>query len=183
MRAFISVNLNESLHEEIGRLQQSLESEVRGVRWTKPQNCHLTLKFLGEISDLVLDTLGKSLPGIGQALDPFSIEIGGLGCFPKNGPLSILWIGASQGGDELSALENAIREPLIKSGISFDKKPFVPHLTIGRAKRNQRASFTNLEACQDTVLGKLSVDAFYLMESKLLPTGPVYTERLRVPLG
>lgn len=183
MRAFISVNLDEPLRGAIEEIQKILTPAAPGIRWTRAENCHLTLKFLGEIPLEAVPKLEASLKPVGERVQPFSIELGGAGQFPPRGPLSVLWIGCRQGEASLNALEKHIRQALNEEEIGFDRKPFSAHLTIGRSNRNVKVFFNNPEKYQDLVLGSLRVESFSLMESVLQPSGPAYTERRRFGLG
>ena len=183
MRAFISVNLDEPLRGSIEKIQKILIPAAPGIRWTQAENCHLTLKFLGEIPVESIPKLEAGLKPVGERLKPFTIELGGAGQVPPRGPLSVLWIGCRQGEASLNALEKHIREALEAAETGFDRKPFSAHLTIGRSPRNEKVFFKNPEKYQDLVLGTLRVESFSLMESVLQPSGPVYLERRRFALG
>lgn len=182
MRAFISINLSDALHRAIRELHDRLDGEVRGIRWIPAENCHLTLKFLGDTPEPLVQTIAEELRPIGSAFDPFPIELGGIGQFPPRGPLSVLWVGLKSGEAVLRALEQSIQQVLDNAKVSFDRKPFSPHLTIGRPRRGEQP-FLRATARQPVSLGAMQVDAFCLMESVLQPSGPIYTVRHRFPLG
>ncbi|HOJ59496.1 MAG TPA: RNA 2',3'-cyclic phosphodiesterase [bacterium] len=183
MRAFISVNLDQPLKDSIEKIQKILTPAVSGIRWTRAENCHLTLKFLGDIPVESVPQLQACLRPVGERMRPFVIELGGVGQFPPRGSLSVLWIGCREGAASLSELEKQIRGALENSKVGFDRKPFSAHLTIGRGNRHMKVFFKNPERYQDLALGTLRVESFSLMESVLQPSGPVYTERDRFTLG
>lgn len=182
MRAFISINLNSVIFDQIAGLQKNLGRIVYGIRWTKPENCHLTLKFLGEYPEENLSVLGKVLDPAAEKFSAFPLELGTIGYFPPKGSLSILWLGVKKGDSALLALEHEIDQALQKAAIPFDHKGFVPHLTIGRAQRGQHVYLNTKTLPPDSLFDILTVDAFYVMQSVLKPEGPVYTPRLRFPL-
>ncbi|MFB3786864.1 MAG: RNA 2',3'-cyclic phosphodiesterase [bacterium] len=182
MRAFISVNMDQRWLESIEKIQKILTPAVSGIRWTRAENCHLTLKFLGEIPLEAVPKLEAGLKPVGERVQPFPIELGGVGQFPPRGPLSVLWIGCRQGEASLNALEKLIRQALEEAEIGFDRKPFSAHLTIGRSNRNVKVFFKNPEKYQDLSLGTMRVESFSLMESVLQPSGSMYTERRRFGL-
>jgi 2'-5' RNA ligase len=175
MRAFLSINLTSELHRAVEELQSRLEPSISGIRWTKPENVHLTLKFFGDIVAQDVDTIVSCLNPITAEFSAFPVEFSGVGRFPEKGVLSILWIGSQRGKIELIAIEQAIRESLIRAKCSFDKKSFIPHLTIGRAMRNQKPHIHQWEKHKNITLGEMTVDSFCLMESQLTPSGPVYS--------
>ncbi len=183
MRAFISINLTDELHQAIDQIQLRLNRDARGIRWTRAENCHLTLKFLGDVSEEVAQSLIKELEPVGSSFDPFHLELGSIGQFPPHGPLSVLWVGTVHGEAPLRALEQAIHQRLVNAAVPFDRKPFSPHLTIGRARKGDRPFLANAKEYENMHLGSLQVREFCLMESLLQPSGPVYTVRARFPLG
>ncbi|MDX9753294.1 MAG: RNA 2',3'-cyclic phosphodiesterase [bacterium] len=181
MRAFISINLSPTIQAQIRDVQAALRDSVRGIRWTAPENCHLTLKFLGEFPESCLPTLGQVLDPVAAQFSPFSLEFGTFGTFPPRGPVSIVWLGLTKGESTVRALEEEMGKALHQAGIAFDKKQFVPHLTIGRAQRNQTAYFNGKSVPAHSGFDPLRVEAFYAMQSELTPQGPIYTPRLRFP--
>lgn len=183
MRAFLSINLSQELHQSIEEAQRRLEGDALGIRWTRADHCHLTLKFFGEISEATAQTLASLLVPVGSHYDPFVLELGGIGQFPPHGPLSILWMGVMRGESVLRAIEREIHQTLIDAKIPFDKKPFSPHLTIARARKGEKAFLHNAKTYRDLKFGMVPVDHFCLMESVLQPSGPIYTVRKRFDLG
>jgi RNA 2',3'-cyclic 3'-phosphodiesterase len=183
MRTFLSINLSDAIITQIQSLQRALHESASGIRWTKPENCHLTLQFLGEYPDDQIRELGRVLDPVAQRFSPFPLELGALGTFPPHGPLSILWIGVTKGESTLLALADELQQALSHANISFDKKSFVPHLTIGRAQRNQKVFLSKKEIPALPRFSVMTVDAFFGMQSQLTPEGPIYTPRLRFPLG
>ncbi len=179
MRAFISINLTDPIRESILEFQESQGKIIRNIRWTKPENIHLTLKFLGEIEEETVNKLAETLQPIEGQFSPFPVDIGSVGKFPPKGPLSILWVGLLKGTSGVMALENSIREAMEAAKIPFDKKSFVPHLTIGRAMKNKKVFFDNINDFEKLSFGTLQVESFHLMQSDLKPSGPIYTERIR----
>ncbi len=183
MRAFISINLSASLQEEIAQLQNRLGKCFHGIRWIPAKNCHLTLKFLGDITEETYQSLLHALDPPALEHEPFTFQLGGLGKFPPRGPVSVLWVGIQNGAESLMALERSIHSTLIAAGVSFDKKKFVPHLTIGRARRDQRTYIDSLKSAGRVSFSPEPVTKYYLMESVLKPSGAEYTARARYPLG
>ncbi len=183
MRTFISINMTDALHQSISKIQNRLNTNAVGIRWTRAENCHLTLQFLGDIPEETVKPLSIALTNAGLTIQPFTAELKGIGQFPVRNPLSVLWIGVDQGNQEMRNLEKAIRNPLVECGIKFDKKPFSPHLTIGRGRKGQKAQLNNLDSYANLSAGKIEVNAFYLMKSVLHQSGPVYTVVKKFALG
>lgn len=182
MRAFLSINLSGAIHNGIEAIQRKLRPEHRGIRWTAPERCHLTLKFLGDITEAQAGVLGEALRPAAEAAAPFALELRGMGAFPAKGPCSVVWIGASGGAAALTMLEMEVRRALEENGTPFDGKPFAPHVTIGRARRDSRVFFP-AKRYETLAAGRMTVEAFHLMESILEPGGARHIERARFELG
>lgn len=181
MRAFLSIPLTENIQTQVEQLQAQLSGELPGVRWTRPSNCHLTLKFFGDIGPEVEAAINHCLPAAVKQFSPFTLEFKGAGQFPPRGALSVLWIGAGQGRAVITALEAAVREALRDAGVSFDGKPFKPHLTIARAPRGRKIFLRSPGRFESLSLGTMKVEGLSLMQSVLDPKGAIYTERARFP--
>lgn len=128
MRLFIALNLDPSVREAVLSAQSELKGRSGSGNFSSPENLHLTLAFLGEVDSLrkkdLLDLL-ESLPVL-----PLSLVLTGMGVFPRGGE-GLYWIGMEP-SPALLALAERIRSALAQSGFSFDRKPFSPHLTLGR---------------------------------------------------
>lgn len=185
MRAFIAVNLDQNMRTEIERIQLEMASKVKGIRWVKSELLHITLKFLGEVDRVVIPALSDAMNVITQKNAPFTISFSRIGVFPRLKKPRVIWIGVEKGVEELShlavhvdqSIENIFDVKEEESGQKRkqSKEAFKPHLTIGRAKKNETVHMS-----QDTLAGEwrcagtLNVDAFFLMESNLTSSGPIY---------
>ena len=92
MRAFIAIDLPEALHAALAEAQQDFRSACRDARWTRPEGIHLTLKFLGEISDAQTKQVVEALAQIGP-FEPFPVEVKGFGFFPQAQRPRVFWAG------------------------------------------------------------------------------------------
>jgi 2'-5' RNA ligase len=151
----------------------------RGVRWVTPENIHLTLKFLGDISSAHTDLLERALKTeVGQCL-PFEIDVDGLGVFPNVRRPRVIWIGLNAPAD-LARLQRNLETVTARLGYVSDDKPFSPHLTIGRIREQlssdeARALRPALENAKVGLLGRFAVKSVHLFQSELKPGGPIYT--------
>ncbi len=190
MRAFIAVKIPEeikqNLLEEIDRLRALIH--CGSVRWVRPEGIHLTLKFLGEISN---GTLGEVRQTLEREVEkhPYSLlRVGGFGCFPNRRRPRVLWIGISEDNGALAQVQTSINEELVPLGFEKEGRPFHPHLTLGRVKRN--VSKSELTQLQDAVnefdvgqVGQFEVREIHLIESILKPTGAEYSTLGEYTLG
>ena len=104
------------------------------VRWTRPDNFHLTLKFLGDVPEEVLEDVGAALrdPCAGHA--PFEASLSGLGVFPSARRARVLWAGIGAGSEEVRALAADVDAALQPLGFGPEERPYVPHATLGRVR-------------------------------------------------
>jgi RNA 2',3'-cyclic 3'-phosphodiesterase len=168
MRVFVAVFPPPELREEV--LAKARRLSLRGrVRWSRPENVHLTLKFLGDVREEVLTGLCAALE-VCERHVAFDARLAGFGAFPSARRAQILWVGIGVGSDELRSLATDLDAALAPLGFEREKRPYTPHLTLGRA-RGQPASF---EPPPEEYLGEFRVRRVELMESTLTPEGAVY---------
>jgi 2'-5' RNA ligase len=188
LRAFIAVEIPPEIYQAIETKTAFLRSALNTslVRWVPSTNIHLTLKFLGDTSPTNVELLAQMLSVETGQHQVFEIEFGGLGAFPKPKRPRVIWIGI-QAPAGLEALQHGIEAASAKLGYPVEKRPFSPHLTIGRVKQNIHASGmqkirTTLEETQVGSLGTAQITAVHLFKSDLKPTGAVYTKLFSAPL-
>ena len=188
LRAFIAVEIPPEIHQAIENKTAPLRSALNAslVRWVPSTNIHLTLKFLGDISPTNVELLSQMLSVEAGQHQEFDIKFGGLGAFPNPKRPRVVWIGI-QAPAELEALQHGIEAAAAKLGYLVEKRPFSPHLTIGRVKQNINASGmqkirTTLEETKVGSLGTAQISAVHLFKSDLQPTGAVYTKLFSAPL-
>lgn len=133
MRTFIAVFPPPEVRREALEWARRLSSDDR-VRWTRPENVHLTLKFLGEVRAEALDGIRAALGEVCAEHASFDAPLAKLGAFPSAQRAKILWISVGAGSDRLRSLAADIDDALAPLGFDREKRPYVPHLTIGRAR-------------------------------------------------
>jgi 2'-5' RNA ligase len=193
VRTFIAIELPTKARVALADLQSKLKAVVppKTVRWTTPQNIHLTLHFLGDVDRAKIDAISNTLAATTSDHLSFSLEIGGLGCFPNTRRPRVLWVGLSGDSVALSDLQRHIGQAL-QTAVNFapDGRPYAPHLTIGRVKggipsRHLKQLSQVIQKAQAEVdrLGTLDVAEVSLVRSELKPTGAVYTQLARGELN
>jgi len=172
MRAFVAILPPPEVREALSRAARSLP--VIGVRWVRPENIHLTLKFLGEISEEQAPQIASALAQVARLRRPFRIEPEGLGAFPSPERARVLWAGVGKGSASLEELAAAVEEALFPLGFGREQRPFRAHLTLGRA----RGRPARLEAGRlDPGIPGFTAGSLHLMRSAQGPSG-VYYESL-----
>jgi 2'-5' RNA ligase len=178
IRTFIAVELNEQTRRELGQLQKRMLSASADVKWVDPENMHLTLKFLGNITQEEVNKATKILDAVSTTIHPFTISISDVGAFPNASNPRVIWVGIDRGKEQLVELYTRIEDGLAGEDFQKDERPFSPHLTVGRVrgpknKDKLKAAITNETFVSDDVI---TVDRVILFRSDLKPSGPVYTQ-------
>lgn len=181
IRAFIAINISPEIAQKLSVISEELQASLRGVpvRWVPVENIHLTLKFLGDVSESNLDLLKEMIESETARHAPFDISAGELGAFPSIRRPRVLWVNV-QAPAELVALQRAIDNETARLGYDRENRPFSPHLTLGRVSRNANSSDAHrisevLEGYKLSYIGAARIREVVLYRSDLYPTGAVYT--------
>ncbi|MEE9163569.1 MAG: RNA 2',3'-cyclic phosphodiesterase [Thermoplasmata archaeon] len=182
MRAFIAVDIEAT--RGIVRLLDALRHTPARVRVVSPENLHITLKFLGETDDGLVPSIRDALAAAAAGEAPFSLALRGSGAFPNPARPRVLWIG-TEGGDTLVRIAKRLERALQELGFARERRPFTPHLTVGRVKGSKDVGELTelLVARRDETYATQRVETVRLKRSELGPTGAVYHDVFRVPLG
>lgn len=173
MRCFISIELPEELQEQVSEFCKTFD--IFSGNFARKGNMHLTLKFLGEISEQKIQKVKQVLEQ--TKCSEFEISLKGLGGFPTENYVKVLWLGVDKGKGEIIKLQRGLDEKLSRIGFQKDKS-FVPHLTLARVKfvRNKQALKQLFGQNRNKELGSFWCSRICLMKSELTPDGPVYCE-------
>ncbi|BBL80660.1 RNA 2',3'-cyclic phosphodiesterase [Rubrobacter xylanophilus] len=178
MRAFVAILPPREVREALSRAARSLP--VIGVRWVRPENIHLTLKFLGEVPEDLIPRMSAALSEVARLEHPFRIEPEGFGAFPSPERARVLWAGIGEGSERLEELAAAVEEALSPLGFERERRPFRAHLTLGRA----RGRPTRLETVEpDREIPGFTAGALHLMRSAQGPSGVYYESLLEHPFS
>ena len=181
VRTFLAIRVPPWASEVLaGCIRQLSDQAPQGVRWVDPSGIHLTLRFLGNIPvRLVEDVLAAQQSAV-QAVQPFTLELVGLGAFPNLQRPRVVWAGVSGDTEALGRLQQSVERELESVGFPPDRRPFSPHLTLGRVGR--QASKTHVDkitaAISSVSLGSPCawlVEESHLIKSTLTPQGAIYT--------
>ena len=176
MRTFIAIELPDTVKAELANLQAELRQTGADVTWTKPDNIHLTLRFLGEVEERQLDELKQLCAETAAAFQPFSLALKDTGYFPNFRQPRVLWVGLAGEMEIAKQLQKRLDAELIARGFNQEDKPFKPHLTLGRVKSGKNLKLLVAKADMYS-LPELSFEAdeLVLFKSELLPAGARYT--------
>jgi 2'-5' RNA ligase len=177
MRLFIAVNIPEEVKEEIEKLQRVLKKMPVDVKWEKKEKFHLTLKFLGEVSEEIAPALRPAIEKTLCGERPFAVSLCGLGGFPSADRPRVVWLGMREGRETLERIAGRIDEELAALGFAKEKRKFSAHLTVGRARsaQNIEALSKKIRVFEKAALGSFTVVSVDVMRSVLHPSGSEYT--------
>ena len=188
LRAFVALTPDPPWTLALARIQARLSSAPGGqqIRWVKPAQIHLTLRFLGQISPAQSREAIAHLQLAGPKFTPFPLELGALDCFPNPRRPRIIWIGLQGDLATLLALQHSIAQTLSGLGDHQEDKPFQPHLTLGRVKPGSHRPEPVGDLLRHASLPRLlpwQVRSVQLMRSELNPGGAVHSVLFTQPLG
>jgi 2'-5' RNA ligase len=178
-RLFFALNLPVEVKELVGEVQSQLRQRIPDglVRWQDKNKPHLTLRFLGQVTDAHLPVCRHAVMAASQKQNPFYLETTSLGVFPSRRRPSVLWLGIGGDLSALTDLHDALDYRLSNIGSHQESKGFHPHLTLGRMRHSSREAKMPLIEALELVKPKSvgwQVDQVELIESKLHPSGASY---------
>ena len=180
MRLFVAIDLDDDARAAIAaeqhRLKRALSaSERSSVRWVEPERMHLTLAFLGEMTEARAAAIVEAMQADVDAA-PFRMVFAGLGVFPPRGAPSVLWIGVTTGQREVTSVQRQIVERLARIGVAPETRPYHPHLTLARWRSAHHDDAKRVIAAdRGTAVAQVDVAAVTLHQSRLSSAGPRYT--------
>ena len=192
LRLFVALDLpaeaKAALAATVGQLQSVIPA---GVRWVNPAGIHLTLKFLRDTEAGLVTPLRAALREMaaGDPL-PFPLHLDGLGVFPNPRELRVIYAGVGGDLDSLAEAQRQVEQAIARLGFPQEKRPFHPHLTLGRvrdgaaaAARRQMGDAIATQAAALSPEYAWMAGEIHLIRSVLTPSGAVYTTLGRAALG
>ena len=177
MRLFVAIDLGEKVVQDLVSAQRKLAGDY-DISLVRPENMHLTLKFLGDVSEPMTGRIEKA---ISESLAPaFRISLQGIGFFGS--PPKVIWAGVRDGREEFISLAGRLEKGL--SFVRREEREPNPHLTIARVSsgRNSHDLVRNIQSMKDMRFGIVEVREIKLKKSVLTPKGPVYSDVKVFPL-
>jgi 2'-5' RNA ligase len=178
IRSFIAIDVGEELKQNgLSKVQAILRNNdySRVLKLVKPENIHITLRFLGEIDSSLVNQISECIDRI--SFNPFIINIKGLGVFPNFRRIRVIWAGIENGNEEIKNLSYRIENEIRKLGFPSNKRKYNPHLTIARV-RSRNLDIRLIETIkefEDFEFGFFKVEFLELKRSVLTPRGPRYS--------
>ena len=188
-RLFVAIKVPEKVRENMLRVQREWQTLVpRGVvRWTKPEQFHLTLRFLGDVPSDQVVGLQESLRTACSGTPPLHLQAHGVGFFPNARSPRVIWVGIDDDEDRLAAFQKKIQSAVQTYMAEQGENQFAGHITLGRFKQFSRHGISQLvnhaESMKSRSFGEWTSRETELIRSELLPAGARYTSLAACQLG
>jgi 2'-5' RNA ligase len=184
MRCFVAVEVDAESLKKLRRLLTSLPA-VADVRWSRPEQLHLTLKFLGQVPDTLVPQLADELQQVSRACAPFRVRLTALGGFPTAARPRVLWCGVDDPAEGCRRWLSRAEPMLEVLGYPREQRSFTPHITLGRSRSatGSHGLAGVLRSAPDLSGPFFEVTEVVLFESRLHPKGARYLPVSRAVLG
>lgn len=183
VRAFVAVLLPDDVRARLAAAAAELRARAPGLAWVRPDNLHVTLRFLGEVEPGTLEQVREAMAVAAASAARFTVVLGGLGGFPPGRAPRVVWAGVVVGREGLGALHAALESALVARGIPGESRAFHSHVTLARARDPRGAGGLLGALGAGPAFGEIRVAALHLMRSELSPRGSRYSVLAEAPLG
>ena len=189
LRLFVAITIPDAIREEMIRVQRDLKPLVprSAVRWARPEQFHLTLRFLGDVPSERVGGLRESVRVVCADAPAVPLRAEGVGFFPNARSPRVIWIGISDDENRLVNLQRKIENAVQPFTTEQGGERFAGHVTLGRFKQLNRFDINGLtnesEAMKNRIFGEWTAREIEIIRSELSPTGARYTSLAAFPLG
>ena len=178
IRTFIALELPPAVISLLAKVQENLKSMKFRAKWVRPENIHLTLKFLGNINPGDIDKIGGAMMAAVDDFAALTLVARGIGVFPGIKRPRVIWVGLGGQIQLLFAMQRVLEDNLAALGFKKEKRQFKGHLTLGRFRQSVNPN-TIRRVLQE--FGNLASEEFtarrvIFYKSDLKPTGAVYSQ-------
>jgi len=174
IRLFVALKIPSDVKRNLFNICKKLAGENERYRWENPEKIHLTLKFIGEVEDGILDSIKENLDFISD-YKSFDFNLTKFGFFYRDNEPKILWAGLET-DERIHKLVYDLNQTLSRFSVPVENRKFKPHLTMLRLKRNPGSEFVKKFREYSFDENNFTSNEIVLMKSELFKTGAVYTE-------
>lgn len=178
-RGFIAIDIN--TNNNIEKFVKELKNSGAIIKLVELKNIHITIKFLGKISDNIIEKIEDIIKNATNSIQPFQIKLEGTGVFPNQDYIKIIWIGIKK-TEILKNITKKIEYGLNNLNFVNKTQEFSPHITIGRVKsvKGKDKILEIIEKYKNTKFSEILIDSIKLKKSELTSKGPIYTDLIKV---
>jgi len=183
-RTFTAIEIPEVLQHRVTQFTARYQGWDE-YRWTPQHHLHITLNFLGDITQQEIASVCRHLEAQIAISEPFQVELAGMGAFPKPDRPRILWLGVAAGAKAITQIHDRVQNSLQSLGLDADRQKFSPHATLARLKKKRRFSpdvAAEIAQQSQRQFGSFDVSEIVIFESILERSGPRYQPLSRVKL-
>ncbi|UCH01504.1 MAG: RNA 2',3'-cyclic phosphodiesterase [Candidatus Bathyarchaeota archaeon] len=176
IRSFLAFDIaNEEILQRFAEVQERLIRSGADLKIVNPQNIHITIRFLGNVSPNTIEQVYEAMKEV--PFKPYKIMIKGLGTFPSLEYIRIVWAGIEKGAKQLKDVFDHLEPRLQRVGFKPDRKGFSPHLTIARVRsaRYKARLVQCIKELENYEFGEFGACILRLKRSILKPAGPIYS--------
>jgi 2'-5' RNA ligase len=184
MRAFIGIALPDAVRSSLASLQRQLGESGADVKWVEPDNLHVTLKFLEEVTEEQRRIVEELLTRVADQERSFALGLREVGAFPSVRAPRVIWVGLEEGRESVVRIAERIEQACQTHGLRREERPFSAHVTLGRVRSPKRRDHL-AQRLQSTLWQSptsFQVTAITLYRSDLSSSGPRYTVLAEIPL-
>ena len=187
IRSFLAINLDLevvcAIADEQIKLKEAAQQSGAEIKWIPPQNMHVTIRFLGQVTEPMVQAIKDNIEPVTRGFAPFELTAANLGFFPDEENPKIVWIGVDDPGKELSSLYSKVAKTIEEAGFKSDNTPFKSHITIGRVKNAPPNMASELvQQFKQLSFGVSKISDLICYQSDLKQTGADYHKIWRLPL-
>ncbi|MEM2874676.1 MAG: RNA 2',3'-cyclic phosphodiesterase [Candidatus Hadarchaeales archaeon] len=176
MRLFIAIEVSDDVRRELVRAQERLKATGADIKPVEPENIHLTLKFLGEVSEERIGDISAAIDRSASGRGIFPAGVRGIGVFPDLRHVRVIWAGVGTGSERIVEIQRSLDAELQALGFERERD-FVPHITLARVRspRGKERLAAEVRSMSGMDFGSTEVRSVVLKQSTLTPRGPIYT--------
>ncbi len=186
IRTFIGIEIGDKPRAQAYQFAKKLMNVPADISWEPPHKYHITLKFLDEILNEEVNDICLQVQQAAATVSPFVLGLFGAGAFPSIEKPRNMWLGVSEGREQITNLARIIDLAMQKEGFPRELKPFSPHVTLGRVRRAgpELQEVSELLRRYETIdLGKTYVTSVTVFASHMARSGSSYTTLATCPLA
>ena len=188
-RLFIAVTIPEEIQSKIEEAQAELRRALpeHGVRWTRRDQFHLTLRFLGDVEATRVEALGEAIQGACRGFGALHLRAGRIGFFPDLRYPRVVWVGVQDQAEQLPRVQEAVERATREFTTEAKEGQFTGHVTLARIKGIKRPEADALgkaaTGMAERLFGQWTAYQVELMRSELLPQGARHTSLASIALA
>jgi 2'-5' RNA ligase len=184
-RTFLALDIGDDVRQALATLEAELTPPQARIRWVRPENLHVTVRFLGDVSDAVLADVCQRSASAVAGVERFSVDITGVRCVPARGPVRMIWAGVDDPSGRLAEVYRRLDEALAGLPVQRERRAYRPHVTLARVKHVPSAGSLRqaVQARAGRDFGSARGREITVYTSRLTPQGSVYTPVSKAIIG